>query len=125
MDAPSQDDVVRSLANRLHYISGELDSPELYQRLTDALRESGAEGVLFYLTTYGFASVGAFALVTLVRDAGGEAGPAGVPAVTVSVGVAVAASCAIPGFYRPVKIGRRRYVDGGVCSASIWIALGI
>jgi NADH-quinone oxidoreductase subunit N len=31
------------------------------------------EGVLFYLTTYGFASVGAFALVTLVRDAGGEA----------------------------------------------------
>jgi NTE family protein len=27
---------------------------------------------------------------------------------------AVAASCAIPGFYRPVVIGRRRYVDGGV-----------
>ena len=31
---------------------------------------------------------------------------------------AVAASCAIPGFYHPVKIGRRRYVDGGICSAS-------
>ena len=31
---------------------------------------------------------------------------------------AVAASCAIPGFYRPVRIGRRRYVDGGVCSVS-------
>lgn len=31
---------------------------------------------------------------------------------------AVAASCAIPGFYRPVKIGDRCYVDGGVCSAS-------
>jgi NTE family protein len=31
---------------------------------------------------------------------------------------AVAASCAIPGFYRPVKIGARRYVDGGVCSPS-------
>ena len=31
---------------------------------------------------------------------------------------AVAASCAIPAFYRPVKIGDRRYVDGGVCSAS-------
>jgi len=31
---------------------------------------------------------------------------------------AVAASCAIPGFYRPVTIGMRRYVDGGVCSAS-------
>ncbi len=31
------------------------------------------EGVLFYLTTYGFAMIGAFALVTMVRDASGEA----------------------------------------------------
>ena len=31
---------------------------------------------------------------------------------------AVAASCAIPGFYHPVRIGDRRYVDGGVRSAS-------
>jgi NTE family protein len=31
---------------------------------------------------------------------------------------AVAASCAIPGFYRPVRIRGRRYVDGGVCSPS-------
>jgi NTE family protein len=34
------------------------------------------------------------------------------------IGKAVAASCAIPGFYRPVRIGDCRYVDGGVCSAS-------
>jgi NADH-quinone oxidoreductase subunit N len=34
---------------------------------------SSLEGVLFYLTTYGFAMIGAFAIVTLVRDAGGEA----------------------------------------------------
>jgi NTE family protein len=34
------------------------------------------------------------------------------------VGDAVAASCAIPGFYHPVKIGGKRYVDGGICSAS-------
>ncbi|WP_278259922.1 proton-conducting transporter membrane subunit [Nocardioides convexus] len=34
---------------------------------------SSLEGVLFYLTTYGFAMIGSFALVTLVRDAGGEA----------------------------------------------------
>ena len=34
------------------------------------------------------------------------------------LGDAVAASCAIPGFYRPVEIGGRRYVDGGVRSAS-------
>lgn len=31
---------------------------------------------------------------------------------------AVAASCAIPGFYCPVAIGGRQYVDGGVCSPS-------
>lgn len=29
---------------------------------------------------------------------------------------AVMASCAIPGWYQPVRIGSRRYVDGGVCS---------
>jgi NTE family protein len=31
---------------------------------------------------------------------------------------AVAASCAIPGFYCPVRIGGRDYVDGGMYSAS-------
>lgn len=31
------------------------------------------QAILFYLTTYGFATIGAFAIVTLVRDAGGEA----------------------------------------------------
>jgi NTE family protein len=31
---------------------------------------------------------------------------------------AVAASCAIPGFYYPVEIGGRRYVDGGMYSTS-------
>jgi NTE family protein len=31
---------------------------------------------------------------------------------------AVAASCAIPGFYHPVSIAGRRYVDGGICSTS-------
>lgn len=31
---------------------------------------------------------------------------------------AVAASCAIPGFYMPVEIGGRRYVDGGMYSTS-------
>jgi NTE family protein len=33
-----------------------------------------------------------------------------------SVPDAVAASCAIPGFFAPVEIGGRRYVDGGVWS---------
>jgi NTE family protein len=31
---------------------------------------------------------------------------------------AVAASCAIPGFYRPIRIAGRRYVDGGLWSTS-------
>jgi NTE family protein len=35
-----------------------------------------------------------------------------------AVGDAVAASCAIPGFYHPVTIAGRRYVDGGICSVS-------
>ncbi len=35
-----------------------------------------------------------------------------------SAGDAVAASCAIPGFYHPVKVAGQRYVDGGICSTS-------
>jgi NTE family protein len=34
------------------------------------------------------------------------------------IGDAVAASCAIPGFYRPVTVRGKRYVDGGVWSTS-------
>jgi NTE family protein len=34
----------------------------------------------------------------------------------VGVGRAVAASCAVPGYFRPVTIGGRRYVDGGLHS---------
>jgi NTE family protein len=41
-------------------------------------------------------------------------GRSGAP--TASLGQAVAASCAIPGFFQPVRIGNERYVDGGVAS---------
>ena len=34
---------------------------------------AGLSATLFYLVTYGFTTIGAFAVVTLVRDAGGEA----------------------------------------------------
>ena len=38
---------------------------------------------------------------------------------------AVKASCAIPGWYAPVRIGERRYVDGGACSpTSLDLVLG-
>ncbi len=44
---------------------------------TDSTTESGeilgVSSVLFYLLAYGFATIGAFAVVTLVRDAAGEA----------------------------------------------------
>lgn len=41
---------------------------------------------------------------------GHEGGP------DVTVGQAVAASCAVPGYFQPVTIGGRRYVDGGMRS---------
>jgi NTE family protein len=37
-------------------------------------------------------------------------------AAEVTVGSAVAASCAVPGWYRPVVIGGERFVDGGLWS---------
>lgn len=42
-----------------------------------------------------------------------------------SLRAAVTASCAIPGWYAPVKINDRRYVDGGACSpTSLDLAAG-
>jgi proton-translocating NADH-quinone oxidoreductase chain N len=38
-----------------------------------ATSRSGLSGTLFYLAAYGFTTIGAFAVVTMVRDAGGEA----------------------------------------------------
>jgi proton-translocating NADH-quinone oxidoreductase chain N len=35
---------------------------------------AGLSGALFYLASYGLTTIGAFAVITLVRDAGGEAG---------------------------------------------------
>jgi NADH-quinone oxidoreductase subunit N len=40
---------------------------------TSATQLSSLQAVLFYLATYGFMTMGAFGIVTLVRDAGGEA----------------------------------------------------
>lgn len=38
-----------------------------------AANKAGLQGSMFYLVTYGFATIGAFAIVTLVRDSTGEA----------------------------------------------------
>ncbi len=43
------------------------------QEAGDGSDLSSLQAVLFYLVTYGFMTVGAFGVVTLVRDAGGEA----------------------------------------------------
>ena len=40
---------------------------------TSADRITSVSSILFYLTVYGVSSIGAFAIVTVVRDAGGEA----------------------------------------------------
>ena len=46
----ARDEVAVSLAQRLHYLAGELDDPALYERLADRIRETGTdEGVLYYL----------------------------------------------------------------------------
>jgi NADH-quinone oxidoreductase subunit N len=39
-----------------------------------ATSREGLSGSLFYLAAYGFTTIGAFAVITMVRDAGGEAG---------------------------------------------------
>lgn len=42
-----------------------------------------------------------------------------------SLADAASASCAVPGWFAPVRIGGRRFVDGGVCSAtSVDLLLG-
>ncbi|MFD0685746.1 NADH-quinone oxidoreductase subunit NuoN [Actinomadura fibrosa] len=38
-----------------------------------ATSRNGLSGTLFYLAAYGFTTIGAFAVITMVRDAGGEA----------------------------------------------------
>ncbi len=45
----------------------------LYAGGSDSAQISSLQAVLFYLVTYGFMTLGAFGVVTMVRDAGGEA----------------------------------------------------
>jgi len=43
-----------------------------YIGTSDSSRVTSTSSILFYLTVYGVSSIGAFAVVTLVRDSGGE-----------------------------------------------------
>lgn len=72
----------------------------------------------------GFAPAGSWAdhpatwIVAMDYDSGKRIpfGRQGAPPAGLSE--AVMASCAIPGWYAPIRIGGRRYVDGGTCSAT-------
>ena len=48
VDARS-DEVVRSLQAQMYFVSGEMDDPGLYARLSSRLKEIGSQGVLYYL----------------------------------------------------------------------------
>ena len=74
--AISQDDVKRMLAYSSIAHTGFILTGVLGLQGAGELGDgeiSSLQAVMFYLVTYGFASLGAFAVVTLVRDAGGEA----------------------------------------------------
>jgi NADH-quinone oxidoreductase subunit N len=71
-----QTDMKRMLAYSSVAHTGFLLTGVLGVQQASALSEgevTSMQAVLFYLTTYGFAVIGAFAVVTLVRDSGGEA----------------------------------------------------
>jgi NTE family protein len=57
-------------------------------------------------------------IVAMDYDSGARVpfGRPGAPAA--SMAEAATASCAVPAWFSPVRIGGRRYVDGGVCSAT-------
>jgi glucose-6-phosphate 1-dehydrogenase len=44
-----EDEVARSLAQRMFYVAGDFHDPSVYQQIAARLQEIGAEGVLFYL----------------------------------------------------------------------------
>ena len=75
--ALTQTDMKRMLAYSSIAHTGFLLTGVLGLQATGALAEgeiSSLQAVMFYLTTYGFATLGAFAVVSLVRDASGEQG---------------------------------------------------
>lgn len=71
--AISQTDVKRMLAYSSVAHAGFLLVGVAGAYVADTDRITSVSAILFYLGVYGVASIGAFAVVTLVRDAGGEA----------------------------------------------------
>ena len=79
----------------------------------------GAVGALItHLAPDGWVARGGVSVVALDYDTGARVafGRPGAPLATLAD--AVLASCAIPGWYHPVRIGDHRYVDGGTWSST-------
>jgi NADH-quinone oxidoreductase subunit N len=101
-----QSDVKRMLAYSSVAHTGFLLTGVLGVESPNALSDgqiTSLQAVLFYLTTYGFATVGAFAVVTVVRDANGEA----------------------PSFDRWVGLGKRSPLTAGVFAFFLLSMAGI
>lgn len=71
-----------------------------------------------HVVPHGWPDRSGLTIVALDYDTGERVafGRAGAPVVDLSA--AVMASCAIPGWYQPVRIGEHRYIDGGAWSST-------
>jgi NTE family protein len=105
---------VAALGLRAAEPGGALFRRVLLARVPEGRRRLGGLGE--HLERAGARWDGRLAVAAVDRDSGRRVmfGTPGAPAA--SVGAAVEASCAIPGVFRPVEIGGRRYVDGGAWS---------
>ncbi len=95
----------------------------MLSRVPEGTRSLAALGQIVAMATAGFDGR---LLVSAVELESGKRvifGAEGAPPATVSQ--AVMASCAIPGFFAPIEIGGRRYVDGGAWSPTNMDALPV
>lgn len=71
-----------------------------------------------HVVPHGWVERAGLQIVTMDYESGRRVafGRAGAPQADLAD--AVMASCAIPGWYQPVRIGQARYVDGGACSST-------
>lgn len=74
--------------------------------------------LISWVTPSGWAPRGVLSVVALDYDRGERVAFGREGAPEADLPAAVMASCAIPGWYQPVRIGDRRYVDGGVWSST-------
>ena len=112
-----------SLALNSTAAGGALVRRAMLRRVPDGTRSLAALGQIVAVAAEGFEDR---LLVAAVELESGRRVIFGAPdAPDATVPQAVMASCAIPGFFAPVEIGGRRYVDGGAWSPTNMDALPI